>query len=123
MGAIMTLEMPETRDTVLTTGTMPPTLQGQRHVVYPVVCHVFHLAHENYAEDAEQDVDNLDQAIHERIYSDPTLGTSGSVPPMIYQAGISSAGIRTIIDRSENWKEITLTHFRVMFDVETQIVV
>ena len=117
MGALMVLEMPRTRDTVLTLGTAPPTLNGQRHLVYPVRCHVFHLAHENYAEDAEEDVDNLDQAIHEHIYSDPTLGG------ICYQAGIDSAGIDTLIDPSERWNELTRTHFRVQFDVEVQIVV
>ena len=118
MGAVMGLEMPRTRDTVATVGQLPgtPTQGGRRHIVYPVRCHVFHLAHQSYAEDAEQDVDNLDQAIHERIYSDPTLGQ------ICYQAGIDSAGIDTIIDPSSRWKEMTLTHFEVRFDVEVQII-
>ena len=45
MGAIMVLEMPETRDYTLTTGQIPQTLNGQRHIVYPVRCHVYHMAH------------------------------------------------------------------------------
>ena len=117
MGALMVLEMAETRDTFLTLGTIPAASGGQRHLVYPVQCHVFHMAHQNYAEDAEADVDELDQAIHEHIYSDPTLGG------ICYQAGIDSAGIRTIIDPSEKWQEITVTHFRVNFNAEVQIVV
>lgn len=116
MGAVMVLEMPETRDTVLTIGQIPANLQGQRRLAYPVQCHVFHMAHQAYAEDAEKDVDDLDQAIHELIYTDPTLGG------ICYQAGINNAGIRSIIDPSEEWKEITVTHFRVNFDVEVQIV-
>jgi hypothetical protein len=116
MGAVMVLEMAQTRDTVLTVGQIPATLQGQRKLVYPVTCHVFHMAHQPYAEDAEADVDELDQALHEHIYSDPTLGG------ICYQAGQNTTGIRTIIDPSDLWKEITVTHFRVMFDAEVQIV-
>lgn len=124
MGALMTLQMAETRDNILTTPGLPAGVKGgQRRLVYPVKCHVFHMAHMPYAEDAEADVDALDQAIHEHIYADLTLGTGGTMPPMIYQAGVSSAGIRTVIDPSEVWKEITLTHFCVEFDAEVQIVI
>jgi hypothetical protein len=118
MGAVMILEMPETRDTVVTGSQFPAnSAGGRRHLVYPVQCHLFHMAHESYAEDAEADVDALDQAIHERIYSDPTLGG------ICYQAGIDAFGIRTLIDQPEIWDQITLTHFRVIFDAEVQIVV
>lgn len=118
MGAAMVLEMAQTRDNLLTGPGLPAGVHGgQRHLVYPVQCHVFHLAHQPYAEDAEADVDNLDQAIHELIYGDPTLGG------VCYQAGINNAGIRTIIDPSEEWKEITVTHFRVTFDAEVQIII
>ena len=118
MGALMVLQMSQTRDNLLTGPGLPNGIHGgQRHLVYPVECHVFHMAHMNYAEDAEADVDELDQAIHEHIYSDPTLGG------ICYQAGINSAGIRTIIDDSEEWKEITVTHFRVSFDAEVAIVI
>ena len=115
MGAIMVLEMPRTRDRILTVPGMPASSQGLRKLVYPVQCHVFHMAHQPYAEDAEEDVDNLDQAIHERIYSDPTLGA------VCYQAGMDSAGIDTIVDPSENWREVIVTHFVVRFDAEVQI--
>jgi hypothetical protein len=115
MGALMVLQMPETRDVIRTGPQLPAgTKGGQRKITYPVQCHVFHMAHQPYAEDAEADIDALDQAIHERIYGDFTLGG------ICYQAGMSQAGIRTMIDPSEEWKEITVTHFRVMFDVEVQ---
>jgi hypothetical protein len=115
MGAFMVLQMAETRDTLLTGPGLPAGAKGgQRHLVYPVQCHVFHMAHMPYAEDAEADIDDLDQAIHERIYGDPTLGG------ICYQAGINSTGIRTTINDSEVYKEITVTHFRVMFDAEVQ---
>jgi hypothetical protein len=121
MGAVMILELNETRDQVLTIGQVPATLQGQRKLVYPIQLHVFHMAHQNYAEDAEQDVDNLAQAIAEHIYTDPTLGG------VCYQAGMDAFGIRTLIDQSELWKhggaEITVTHFRVCLDAEVQIIV
>lgn len=117
MGAVMILEMNETRDTAATIGLIPATLGGQRKLVYPFQCHVFHMAHMDYAEDAEADIDALDQAIHEQLYSDPTLGG------VCYQAGMDSTGIRTLIDQPEIWNEITLTHFRVIFDAEVQILV
>jgi hypothetical protein len=115
MGAMMVLEMPRTRDNILTVGQIPATLHGARRLVYPVRCHVFHMAHVDYAEDAQEDIDNLDQAIHEQIYTDPTLGG------ICYQAGINSTGIDTVIDPSENLNEITRTYFRVQFDAEVQI--
>ena len=122
MGAAMVIEMNETRNNTLTVG-QKPTLGGQRHLVYPVQCHFFHMAHQNYAEDAEADVDALAEAVQDLIYTDFTLGTGGTSPPMIYQAGIDSAGIRTLIDPSQMAKEITVTHFRVNFNAEVQIVV
>jgi hypothetical protein len=125
MGAMMTIEMAETHDNLLTGPGLPAGVHGgQRHLVYPVACNVFHMAHQPYAEDAEADVDDLDQAIHELIYSDPTLGTTSITgPPMIYQAGMSRNGIKSMIDQSEEWKEITATYFRVEFDAEVQIVI
>lgn len=117
MGAAMVLEMNETRDTTLTLTQIPSTSGGQRHLVYPVQCHVFHMAHQDYAEDAEADVDDLVQAIQELIYGDFTLGG------ICYQAGIDSAGIRAMIDQPEEYKEITVTHFRVNFNAEVQTIV
>lgn len=117
MGAVMILEMAETRDNPLDITQLPGVSGGnQRKLVYPVQCHVFHMAHEAYAEDAEADVDALDQAIHEHIYSDPTLGG------ICYQSGLDSFGIRTLIDQPEVWDQITVTHFRVVFDVEVAII-
>lgn len=116
MGAVMILEMPETRDEPLNITQLPGS-GAQRHLVYPVQCHVFHMAHQDYAEDAEADVDELDQAIHEHIYSDPTLGG------VCYQAGMDAFGVRTLIDQPEVWDEVTVTHFRVVFDVEVAIIV
>jgi hypothetical protein len=118
MGAAMVIEMNETRDYTLTlTQKINGTQGGQRHLVYPVQCHLFHMAHQPYAEDAEADVDLLAQAIQELIYGDFTLGG------ICYQAGIDSAGIRTLIDPSEEYKEITVTHFRVNFNAEVQTIV
>jgi hypothetical protein len=115
MGAMMVLQMAETRDTILTGPQLPAaTKGGQRHLIYPVQCHVYHMAHLPYAEDAEADVDALAEAITDHVYGDFTLGG------ICYQAGMSSAGIRTVIDPSDEWKEITVTHFRVMFDAEVQ---
>jgi hypothetical protein len=124
MGAMMALQMGETRNTILTSPGLPAGVHGgQRHLCYPVKCHVFHMAHMPYAEDAEADIDGLAEAIQDHIHSDLTLGTGGVTPPMIYQAGISSMGIRTVIDDSVNYKEIVATHFCVQFDAEVQIVI
>jgi hypothetical protein len=121
MGAVMVLEMNETRDTDLNITQLPGSGAAQRKLVYPIQCHVFHMAHMNFAEDAEADVDALDQALHEQIYSDPTLGAT----PGVYQAGLDAFGIRTLIDQPELWEddEIVLTHFRVVFDAELGIFV
>lgn len=116
MGAVMILELNETRDVPYTVTQFPSPSGGQRKLVYPVQCHVFHMAHQDFAEDAEADIDALDQAIHEHIYSDPTLGG------ICYQAGLDAVGIRTMIDQPEVWDEITLTHFRVIFDAELMII-
>jgi len=125
MGAMMVLDLAETRDTLWTGPGLPAGIQGgRRHLVYPVKCHVFHLAHMPYAEDAEADVEALVEAIHDHIYTDLTLGTSPSDgPPMIYQAGVSDGGIHSVVDPSENYKEIVATHFCVQFDAEVQIVI
>lgn len=116
MGAFALVEMPETVDRPLTTSLIPAQ-GGQRRITYPVRLNVFHMAMEQYAEDAEADCDALDQAIHELLYSDPTLGG------IAYQAGMSSAGIHSQFSEAELWKEITLSHFAVEFDAELQIIV
>lgn len=116
MGATAVIEMNETRDDPLTMGQFPATLNGQRMLVYPVQLHIFHLAHKDYAEDAEADVDDLDQALHELIYADPTLGG------ICLQAGIDAYGIRSMIEPPEKFREeLTATHFRVCFDVQVAI--
>lgn len=118
MGAMMVLQMAETRNTLVTSPQLPAGAGGgRRHLVYPVQCHVYHMAHLPYAEDAEADIDALVQALEEHIYGDFTLGG------ICYQAGMDSAGIRVLIDDSSEYKEITVTHFRVSFNAEVQIVV
>ena len=94
MGAFAVVEMPETRDMPLTTGLLPASNGGQRRLTYPVTLHVFHLAYQPYMEDAEADVDALDEQIHELLYADPTLGG------ICYQAGMAPAGIRSMIPPS-----------------------
>lgn len=124
MGAAMVVGMPHTKDNLWTGPGLPAGVHGgQRHLIYPVQLHFFHLAHEPYAEDAEADVDALAQAVVELIYTDPTLGTGTSSPPLIYQAGMSRAGIETLIDPSEAFHEMTLTYFQVNFDAEVVTIV
>lgn len=117
MGAFAVIEMSETHDLPLTVTQIPANAGGQRKLVYPIQFHVYHMAEMPYAEDAEADVDALDQAIHELIYADPTLGG------ICYQAGIDSVGIHSVIDQSDFVNEMTLTHFRVEFDAEVSIVI
>lgn len=117
MGAFAVIELSETHDLPLTVTQIPVNAGGQRKLIYPVQFHVFHMAELPYAEDAEADVDALDQAIHEMLYADPTLGG------ICYQAGINEVGIHTVIDESDIVNEMTLTHFRVEFDAELTIMV
>lgn len=117
MGAFAMVEMSETHNTVLTLGQKPAVSGGQRKLVYPVKLHGYHMAMEQHTEDAEADVDALVEAIQDRLHSDPTMGG------ICYQAGMNSAGIRTVIYPAELWKEITLTAFVFEFDAEVQIIV
>lgn len=117
MGAFAVIEMAETHDLPATVGLIPHRSGGQRKLIYPVQFHVFHKAEIQYAEDAEADVDALDQAIHEMLYDDPTLGG------ICYQAGVDEVGIHTVIDESDIVNEMTATHFKVEFDCEIQTMV
>jgi hypothetical protein len=113
MGAYMQIEFPfdsEIRRAV-------PGITGRKRITYQVVLHVFHLAHQAYAEDAEADVDNLIEEIKSRIRSDPSI--SGAC----YQAGESPSGIRTrVYPSSLGQDEITATYVQITFDAEVEIV-
>jgi len=115
MGAYLYVELPgdlEVRRAI-------PAGTGKKRITYTTILHVFHLAHQNYAEDAEADVDNLIEEIKSMIRANVTLGSI----PGVYQAGENSAGIRSRVFPSTTGKdEITRTYSTVTFDVEVEII-
>jgi hypothetical protein len=127
MGASMVVELADdaiTRRTLPARGGAHPQSSGHRKVVYRTTLHLFHLAHQNYAEDAEADVDALIQAVLELIYSDVTLGMGVTGSNLgVYQCGESASGIRVHQDPSVlSNDEITATHISIDFDTEVEIV-
>jgi hypothetical protein len=114
MGAYMIVEMPSSVEERRTL----PAGTGRKRKTYMVNLHTYHLAYEQHAEDAEADCDDLSEAIEDLIHGDVTLGTAG----MIYQAGESHMGIRTVIAPSGTYKEKTRTYIRVQFEAEVEIV-
>lgn len=120
MGAYMYVELPgdtEIRRALPGRASSPAT--GRKRITYTCVLHVYHLAHQQYAEDAEQDVDNLLEEIKSQIRGNVQLGTI----PGVYQAGENGAGIKTRVYPSITGKdEITATYATVTLDVEVEIV-
>lgn len=117
MGAYLYVELP--RDTEIRRAIPAIGQAGRKRITYTVTLHVFHLAHQAYAEDAEADVDNLLEEIKSQIRSDVTLGSI----PGVYQAGENVNGIRTQVFPSILGKdEITATYATVTFDAEAEII-
>lgn len=113
MGAYMIVELPA--DTERREALGGPT-SGIKRIVYRTVLHVFHLAHKAYAEDAEQDVDLLAEAIKDLMHTDRTLGGA------VFQAGETPFGIQTEIFQSDMSEEITGTYFTITFEADVHIV-
>lgn len=111
MGAFMEVCMPSDREI----RRAFPAGSGKKRITYQVILSVFHLAHQNYAEDAEADVDLLAEAVKGLIQGDVTLGG------VAYQAGESAAGIQVKIGPSQITKEITGTQFDVSLEAEVEI--
>jgi hypothetical protein len=117
MGAYVVVQIPDDFD-------FPRTLRGpllspvgRRQVNYRVILHVFHLAHKAYMEDAEQDVNNIVQALKDYLNTDPSLNGIG------FQAGQSRYGIRTRVPPSELAdKEVTATHAEISFEVQVMYI-
>jgi hypothetical protein len=116
MGAYMVVELPADNEIrrALPAGT------GKKRITYTVVLHIFHLAHQDHAEDAEADVDGLLEEVKAQIRSDVTLGARTTAG--IYQAGENPSGIRTRVYPSSLDKEITATYASVTFDAEVEII-
>lgn len=92
---------------------------GIRSVRYQVTLWVFHLAQTQFAEDAQQDIDELIEAIKNMLRVDRTLG----MPGIITQAGEGRFGIKTeegqpVIDGNDR----TATWFTIRFECLAQIV-
>jgi hypothetical protein len=125
MGAFMVVEIGfdrESRDGI----AGAPVLDSQGNIIaggikrdlYRVTLNVFHLSFKQLAEDAQDDVDQLVEAIKQRIRIDRTLG----MPGVITQAGESSYGIQTTVAQPGVSGEKTYCYFKVVFDVHTQFV-
>lgn len=118
MGAYMIVELGsdvETRRTV-------PAVTGRKRVTYSATLHVYHLAHQPHAEDAEADVDELLDGIKDLIHEDPTLGANTFLTG-VYQAGENNYGIRTRIYPSTLLKdEILASYATVQFEAEVEII-
>jgi hypothetical protein len=106
MGAAMVVEIPHDKES--RAGTAGRT-NGIKRIDYDVVLATFHLAHMDYAEDAEKDVDLLVEAIKDQIRLDRTLGG------LVSQAGEAATGIEVMIEPSEAWQERLMTVFTVQF--------
>lgn len=119
MGAYMYVDMPGDQEIRRATPAVQAGVQaGRKRITYQIILHVFHLAHQNYAEDAEADVDNLLEEIKSAIRGDVTLATAG-----VYQAGENAAGIRTrVFPSNTGTDEITGTYATVTFDAEVEII-
>lgn len=122
MGAYLYIDLAEDREIRRSLNAAGPGTSyisaGRKRVTYTATLNVYHLAHEQYAEDAEADADNLLEEIKALIRGDVTLGSIAGV----YQAGEDAAGIRTRIYPSITGKdEITATYATVTFDVEAEI--
>jgi hypothetical protein len=114
MGAVMIVELPldtETRQA-------KPAYAGRKRVLYQVVLHVFHFGWQPHAEDAQEDAEDLIEAIKDLMHSDITLGGI----PGLYQSGESRTGIRTRIFPSDISEEKVATYLTITFDAEVEIV-
>jgi hypothetical protein len=121
MGAYLYVELPqdtEIRRAIPAAGPGTNYIgSGRKRITYSVVLHVFHLAHKQYAEDAEADADSLLEAIKNQIRADVSLGQ------ICYQAGENGTGIRTRVYPSVTGEdEITGTYSTVAFDAEVEII-
>lgn len=112
MGAFMVIELMEDQEI----RRAKPAGSGRKRITYATTLACFHLAEEAYAETAEQDVDELTDAIKDLIHGDVSLGG------ICYQAGENEAGITTRIDKSVDWNDRTATSFQISFDTEIEIV-
>lgn len=123
MGAIMVVALPahkEYREAI----AGPPTLDanqnitagGIRRIDYRVTLEALHMAEKAYGEDAADDIDQLIEAIIQRMRIDRTLGG------ICTQAGEGKFGIQTRVDDPEFFDERTYTQFRISFECMTQII-
>lgn len=112
MGASMVVELGS--DTEIRRAI--PAGTGRKRISYTVTLHIFHLAYQPHAEDAEADVDALVEAIKDYFHLDVTLGG------VCYQAGENAIGIRTRIWPSADVKEKLSTYAQIQFEAEVEIV-
>lgn len=112
MGASMIVELPTDNEI----RRAMPAGSGRKRITYTVTLHLFHLAYQDHAEDAEADVDALVEAVKDLIHGDVTLGG------VCYQAGESPFGIRTRIYPSTDVKEKLSTYAQITLEAEVEII-
>jgi hypothetical protein len=112
MGAYMVVGLPTDKEI----RRSMPAVTGRKRLTYLTTLACFHLAHKQYAEDAEADVDQLIDAIKDLVHADPSLGG------ICYQAGENETGMNTRIRGSRVTDELTATEFEISFDAEIEII-
>jgi hypothetical protein len=119
MGTCMVVHIPRLNEHRLSIPGVSPLVQpnyaGTKQDDMVVELHLYHLAQQNYAEPAEEDFEQMIDAIIDRIETDVTLGGA------CVQAGEDKFGIQTIMnppvtqdvpERIEQYAKIT---FRVQY--------
>lgn len=90
---------------------------GIKRVTYQVTLDCYHISQELYAEDAQEDVDKLIEAIKQRIRIDRTLGG------VCMDGGETASGIRTLMRHSgQDNNKRTLTSFSISFEVRVNFI-
>lgn len=90
---------------------------GIKQINYQVSLDVYHISQEPYAEDAQVDVNQLIEAVKQRIRVDRTLGG------ICMDAGETRNGIKTLRRHSgQDANKRTLTSFSIMFEVRVNFI-
>lgn len=114
MGALMLVHLPHDQDV---RKAWSGTTGGVRQNDVTVQLHLYHLAQADHCEDAQADLEDLIQAIKDRIHGDRTLGTTdASGLPGITQAGETPMGIVTDMDPPVISREVTESYAVMAFE-------
>lgn len=112
MGGVLVVHLAQTSERRVAVGG---ATSGEKRVAYAVTLHVYHLANTQHAEDAQADVDDLLEAIVDRIHGDRTLGGA------VTEAGESANGITVRMDPPVIDGERTESYAVIAFDAVAYI--